>query len=382
MVHRVAYVSASAAEDQARWSGLNFYIARSLGDHVGPLDWIGPLTERYRLAFRARQLMSMMLTGRRRLLDREPLILKGYARQAAALLAGRDADVVFCPSTLPIAYLECRQPIFFWTDATFAGILGFYINRTIIADSSVRDGNAAEQSALERCKLAIYASQWAAQSAIENYAVDPNKVKVVPFGANLESRRTYGQIQEMIASRPSDCCRLLFVGVDWARKGGDIALAVAQRLNDEGLRTELTVAGCEPKIHGALPRFVRRAGYLNKATAAGRIHLERLYAESHFLFLPSRAETYGLVLAEACAFGLPCIVSNVGGIPTIVRDGENGRTFPPDADIGDYCSYIRGLMERRSEYEQLACSSFGEYERRLNWDVAGKTVRELIEEHL
>lgn len=323
----------------------------------------------------------MLLTQRRRLLDREPFILKDYARQATALLAHCDADLVFCPSTLPIAYLECRQPIFFWTDATFAGNLGFYINRATVTDSSVRDGHTVEKQALDRCRLAIYASEWAAESAIDNYAVSPNKVKVVPFGANLQCSRTYDQIREMVDKRPRDLCRLLFVGVDWARKGGDIALAVAQRLNDEGMRATLTVAGCEPKIRGALPRFINLVGFLDKTTLAGRARLEDLYAQSHFLILPSRAEAYGLVLAEACSFGLPCIASSVGGIPTIVHDGANGRTFSSDSDISDYCSYIRGLMEHRAEYEELCYSSFNEYERRLNWRVAGEKVRRLIDEY-
>lgn len=321
----------------------------------------------------------MTLVGRRRLLDREPFVLRGYARQAANLLAGLDADIVFSPSTLPVAHLECRQPIFFWTDATFAGLLGFYLNRGVIADSSIRDAHCAERAALERCTLAIYSSEWAAQSAIHHYGIDSSKVKVAPFGANLYSQRTYAEVNELIAGRPVDHCRLLFVGMDWARKGGDIAFAVAKRLNDEGFPTELTVVGCEPKINGTPPPFVRPVGYLNKMTVEGCARLERLYGESHFLILPSRAETYGLVLAEACAFGLPCIASNVGGIPTILHDGKNGKAFATETRIDEYCSYISGLMIHRPEYEELCRSSFNEYERRLNWRVAGDLVRSLIE---
>lgn len=259
-------------------------------------------------------------------------------------------------------------------------LLGFYLDPVILTDSSVRDGNAADRAALERCKLAIYSSQWAADSAIADYGADPDKVKVVPFGANVESQRTYDEVRAMIASSPSDRCRLLFVGVDWSRKRGDIALAIAQRLNDEGLRTELMVVGCDPKIGGTTPAFVRLSGYLNKATDEGRVRLCHLYAQSHFLISPSRAETYGLVLAEACAFGSPCLTSDVGGIPTIVRDRINGRTFDV-TDIETVCADIEGLMADRLRYEQLALSAFDEYEKRLNWDVTGKTVHTLIEEH-
>ena len=53
--------------------------------------------------------------------------------------------------------------------------------------------------------------------------------------------------------RGTDICRLLFLGVDWHRKGGDIALAVAELLNQKGIRTELDIVGCNtPRIYQPL----------------------------------------------------------------------------------------------------------------------------------
>lgn len=376
----VGYVALSAAADRAAWSGLNYRIGATIEDHVGTVRWVGPLKERHAPYFKARQLLSMLLLGRRRLRDREPLVLRAYARQVANRLSTARVDLVFSSSTLPITHLRCEAPIFFWTDATFAAMCGFYLDSTTVTAKCLRDGNAAERAALERCTLAIYSSEWAAKSAVMDYGIDPNKVKVVPFGANIESRRSYGDVRAAIGRRPSSRCRLLFVGLDWVRKGGDTAVAIAQRLNDEGLSAELTIVGCRP-ARRILPDFVNVIGFLDKHTESGRNALEALYARSHFLLLPSHAEAYGLVLAEACAYGVPCIASNVGGIPTIVRKGVNGMTFDP-TEIGPACSYIEELMANRSRYEQLAASSFAEYEARLNWDVAGRVVKGLIDERL
>lgn len=48
------------------------------------------------------------------------------------------------------------------------------------------------------------------------------------------------------ACRPSNCCRLLFIGRDWRQKRGDIALEVSKRLNEDGLPSTLTVVGARP----------------------------------------------------------------------------------------------------------------------------------------
>lgn len=64
-----------------------------------------------------------------------------------------------------------------------------------------------------------------------------------------------------------------------------------------------------------------------------------------------------------------------------MRDGFNGMTFEI-GDIEAMCLYIEKLMANRRQYEQLALSSFDVYEKRLNWEVAGKTVWGLIKDHL
>ena len=379
MNHRLAYVAVSKPEDRRSWSGINYFMAQSLRREVGELTWIGPLKRRLEPWFRAKQALSR-LRGYRRLINREPPILKGFARQAAARINQADIDLVFSPSSLPIAYLESSKPIFFWTDATFASILGFYVDPSLLDPDSIRDGHAAERAALERCALAIYSSDWAAASAVADYQIAPDKVKVVPFGANLDSRPAYAEVRDAIAKRRSDRCQLLFAGVEWIRKGGDIAVEIAKRLNEAGLRTKLIVLGCQPN-RASLPEFVDAVGFINKHTKDGKKAFDSLFASSHFLILPSRADCTPVVFSEGCSFGLPCVGSNVGGIPTIIRGGINGMTFDM-TDVDVVCSYIEGLIGNRAEYEQLARSTFDDFEKRLNWEAAGRTVRALIEARL
>jgi glycosyltransferase involved in cell wall biosynthesis len=201
----------------------------------------------------------------------------------------------------------------------------------------------------------------------------------VPFGANVGCTRELRDIEALVAKRCRDVCRLLFLGVDWARKGGDVALQVADLLNRRGIRTELHVAGCEPPM--VPPPFVTCHGFISKSTEQGRNRLDQLMADSHFLILPSRAECFGVVFAEASSFGLPSLATRVGGIPAAVRDGRNGQTFALDASPDEYSNYIETLLVTPERYRALALSSFEEYRTRLNWTSAANRVMALIEEH-
>jgi glycosyltransferase involved in cell wall biosynthesis len=363
------------------WSGLGYYISQSLMNQGVDLEYLGPLAEKP-----IRKAVQKCKRGYYRIFhdklyekDADLPVLKDYAQQISGLLAATNADLVFSATLRPIVYLDCSQPIVYWADATCAGLVDFYPQYSNLCPESLASWHLMEKIALEKCKLAIYASDWAAQTAIEHYGADPAKVKVVPFGANIDSRRTLAEIKDLIAARPVDCCKLLFIGVDWYRKGGDVALKVAEQLNNLGLNTELTVVGCEPIVEGALPSFVKPLGFISKSTEAGKEKLNRLLAESHFLILPSMAECYGVVFCEANSFGVPCISRKVGGIPTAITPHVNGNLFDIDADISEYCDYIYGLFDNYQNYQDLSLSAFHEYESRLNWGVTGKQVKDLLE---
>jgi glycosyltransferase involved in cell wall biosynthesis len=378
---KIAYVTNFDSRDIKAWSGTVYFIAKSLENQSISLERIGSLKENYSILFKSKQFFYQYLRGKNYFRHREPTILKGYAQQISSKLSGIDANIVFSPSTIPIAHLECQQPIVFWTDANFAAMVNYYPGQfSNLCQESIEQGNAMEQAVLTRCQLAIYSSDWAAQTAIENYRVEPSKVKVVPYGANIDCYRNLEDIKTIIESRSVDRCKLLFLGADWQRKGGDMAIAVTKQLNQAGLKTELVVVGCQPVTEEPLPNFIKPLGFISKSTEAGKEKINKLFAESHFLILPAKAECAAVVFSEANSFGVPCISTNTGGIPTIIKENLNGKTFPVNAKISEYCQYISDLMENYHEYRNLALSSFQEYQSRLNWSVAGQTVKKLMME--
>jgi glycosyltransferase involved in cell wall biosynthesis len=128
-----------------------------------------------------------------------------------------------------------------------------------------------------------------------------------------------------------------------------------------------------------LPDFVEHVGFIDKRTDEGRRRFDELFGSTHFLLLPARAEAFGVVLCEACSFGVPCLAARVGGIPSIVADDVNGKLFDRACDPGRYADFVTGLFGEYDKYRALARSAFAEYETSLNWDVAARRVREMLE---
>jgi glycosyltransferase involved in cell wall biosynthesis len=377
---KLAYVTTYDSSDLHAWSGLGNCILRALQDVGIETDCIGNLKEGNigRIVSVLKKEYYAKLQKRKYHRNREPEILKNYAAQVKKRLSAVNPDAVFSPGTIPIAHLQTEKPIVFWTDATFAGMINFYPDFIGLCPETIKNGNEMEQLALSNCRLAIYTSEWAANTAIQNYDVDPKKVKVVPFGANINCNRNANDIGSIVDNKNFDTCKLLFLGVDWQRKSGDKALAVAALLNERGLKTELHIAGCSPPL--STPDFVKNHGFISKTTVDGRRHLDELFSDAHFLILPSKAECYGIVFAEASSFGLPSLATKVGGIPTAVRDGKNGWTFefadPPEK----YCERIEKSMLSKDDYRNLALSCFEEYSERLNWHSAGLKINDLLQE--
>jgi glycosyltransferase involved in cell wall biosynthesis len=382
---KLAYVTtydSKTLQGSNEWSGTGYYIAQSLKNQSIPLEYLGPLNDSLPLKSirKLKRNYYDLWQQKNYQKDADPLTLKYYANQVARKLDRTDADVVFSATVNPVAYLECDRPIVFWADGTFANIQNFYPQYSNLPQEVIRDWHQMERLALQKSKLAIYSSDWAAQSAINDYGAEPDRVKVVPFGSNTDSPFDSETIKDVIASRFSDRCKLLFLTVDWERKGGNVAYQVAKQLNQAGLKTELTVVGCQPQIEEPLPDFVKALGFISKSTQEGKQKIQKLIMESHFLILPTLADCTPIVFCEANSLGVPCLSTKVGGIPTMIHDGINGQLFEKNAQISEYCDYIANLFTNYSNYQNLALSAFNEYKSRLNWQVAGKKIKNLLEE--
>src|SRR5207245_1514583 len=131
---------------------------------------------------------------------------------------------------------------------------------------------------------------------------------------------------------------------------------------------ELIVCGCTPP-EGVAHERLKVIPFLDKNDDKQRKELEQLLMSADFLLLPTRAEAYGLVFCEASAFGLPVIATNTGGVPEIVREGENGFLLPYEARGDAYAEVIARVYHNDERYAELVRASRAAFEERLNWDT-------------
>jgi glycosyltransferase involved in cell wall biosynthesis len=387
LAYTTIYDATTTAAGFCSYNGVGYHMGKALMRAGMELSYLGPLRQKYKWLLRTKQLIANKLLDKVYNRHREPLACRDYSRQIARKLSQMECDVVFsglsCGSQ-PVAYLQTKLPIVIWTDCTLASVVGFYPEFTPRKSvwSNVQDGLRNEREAMARASMVIFSSDWARQQAIQQYGLSPETVKVAAFGANDERIAYPTEVQRNIEGRPTDVCRLLFVGMDWYRKGGDVALDIAEELRRRGIDVELTLVGSVPPAGRALPQHVRALGLITRRTEEGARQLQDLFARSNFLVLPTRADASPHVLAEANRYGVPCATSDVGGIPSIIRNGFNGQMFRSDQHAGDYANWIARQFGQPDHYHQLAWSSFKEYQSRLNWDVGGVQVSRLLGELL
>jgi glycosyltransferase involved in cell wall biosynthesis len=163
-------------------------------------------------------------------------------------------------------------------------------------------------------------SRWGKRSLVEDYGVPASRVRVLAPGA-APAYFQIGRERETAAPRAAgERVRLLFVGGDFQRKGGDLLLQCL----DGGLgeRCELHVVTRDETVQpGPNVRVYRGVG-------PNSPELLRLFREADIFVLPSRGECLAVVLMEATAAGLPVVTTDVGALGEAVRPGESGLLAP------------------------------------------------------
>lgn len=183
---------------------------------------------------------------------------------------------------------------------------------------------------------------------MERFEVIPPSLAETFAGSTPRARRRH----------PEAGFRVLFVGRLEPYKGLDhliAALGLLKKRTGGALALTVVGDGTEKAVDGF--RELAMSSGLGPVEFCRRVtdeELRSLYDSSGALALPSRSEAFGIVLLEAMSRGLPVIAARAGGMPALVKDGQNGLLVPygdPDALAGAIARLVAdaGLWGRLSE---------------------------------
>ncbi len=215
---------------------------------------------------------------------------------------------------------------------------------------------AVEKTVYESARVTFTTGTFAGKSLVEDYGLAGGRTECVFSGTNVR------QAAQPMA-KPF-CGVVLFVGVDWTRKGGPDLVEAFTRVAEVHPQARLRIAGCSPAV--SHPRI----------QTLGRLSLEETaeqFLEADIFCLPSYHEPSAVALVEAQLYGLPVVATNVGGSPDRLVDGETGYLVAA-GDIAGLGAALDRLLA-----DPVRCRAMGEAGRRFaserfSWEAVGQRI--------
>lgn len=201
------------------------------------------------------------------------------------------------------------------------------------------DARVAERVVLSGCTAVVTTSGWTRAWLLEHYGLDAARVHVVHPGVDPA---------EPVTGTP-DGQRLLVVGRVTRAKGHDVLAAALAGLAD--LPWRCVCVGAVDAEAGFVEVFTRDLGRVaDRVELRGPVppeELGRAYAASDLLIVPSRTETYGMVVTEGLAHGLPVVATAAGGVPEAIGripDGRRPGLLVPPGDADELGRALRSWL--------------------------------------
>jgi glycosyltransferase involved in cell wall biosynthesis len=199
-----------------------------------------------------------------------------------------------------------------------------------------------EAAVLTSARAVVTTSDWTRSRLLDRYGLGPARVHVAPPGSDPAP----------IGPGTPDGEHLLCVGTLSSTKGQDVLLAALAAIPGPAWRCTLVgPLDRDPRFVAGLRRQAARAGISDRLRIAGPrtgADLRAEYRSADLLVVPSRTETYGMVVTEALAAGLPVLATEVGGIPEALGRtpaGVPGLLVPPEDAPALRAALVRWLTD-------------------------------------
>ena len=297
-------------------------------------------------------------------------------RAQARLDAAPPLDLVFSVCISSLLYtIRTDLPVVYASDTTGHLMNTTYPEYRARSEEYHRAADEIERTCLHKCRFFAPSSQPTARSAVEHYGMPPERVRVIEFGANV----TPDDMPIDPAPPTRDHLELVLVAADPQRKRLDLCIEVAKELRARGWNAVLNFIGPRPSSREE-DGVVDWAGPLQLSDPDDRQQHKEILRRSHWMLLPSTAEAFGIAPCEAAHFGRPSVVTDVGGLPTVVQHERTGMVVPVDAPASVYADAIERFSDDPARYEAMSQAALQRARDTLNWSVWAKRMKALFEE--
>lgn len=235
--------------------------------------------------------------------------------------------------------------------------------------SSVAVARRREHAVLSAAHGIVTTSRWARERLLDRYPLPAGSVTVAEPGA--ESAET--------AIPSPDGGRLICVAAVAPHKGQDVVLEALAAVADLDWRCRFV----GPLVNGfadGLRRFAVVAGVDERVEFCGpldRANLDGVYATSDLLLHASQYETYGMVVTEALAHGVPVVATCVGGVREamgLASDGRRPGWLVPPGDPAAFAGAIRGWLEHSEQRAELRAAALDRRQTLTPWATTAGQV--------
>lgn len=204
------------------------------------------------------------------------------------------------------------------------------------------------------------------KSVIKDYSIDPTRVTAVGGGVNFE------RLPDLQPQPAKDTIDILFIGKDFERKGGDLLLTAFQQARTVIPNLHLTMV-----TDGPIPASFDLDGVQVYPPSWDRDWISSLFRQADLFALPSRLETWGDVLLEAMAFGIPCVGVQGQAMDEIINHGYSGWL----AEAENPESLAAGIMALAGDENfRLSCgqNARAAVEQSFTWGVVARRLVKII----
>jgi glycosyltransferase involved in cell wall biosynthesis len=226
---------------------------------------------------------------------------------------------------------------------------------------------AVQRRVLRSASHIFVLSDWCKASMVRDFGLEPDKVSTVYAGSNLV-------LPERVIEPKLDH-EVLFVGIDWERKGGPLLLDAFKMVRAELPSATLRIVGCRMKTEQP---GVRCEGFLDKKDPAQYELLQRCYLRASVFCLPSRFDPFPNVLIEAASAGLASVAIDNGSRREAVIDGVTG-ILAPQATSRCLADALLKILRNPRRLREMGDAARAHAERNFTWDRVVEKIRAAVQ---